>query len=68
MQNIGPNAYFCCMDALPFPTSICHTCRHLRTTSNARGSVFMMCEKAKVDERFPKYPPQPVGKCAGWEQ
>jgi hypothetical protein len=55
------------MDALPFPSSLCHRCTHLRTTANARGSVFMMCEKAKVDERFTKYPPQPVGRCGGFE-
>jgi hypothetical protein len=40
---------------------------HLRTTANARGSVFMMCEKAKVDARFTKYPPQPVRACQGFE-
>jgi hypothetical protein len=59
---------FCAeMSTVPFPNSICHQCLHLRTTANARGSVFMMCAKAKDDDRFTKYPPQPVGRCAGLE-
>jgi len=45
--------------ARPFPTSVCHTCRHLRRVETARGSVFLMCT---VLAR--KYPPQPVVRCA----
>ncbi|MEL6591546.1 MAG: hypothetical protein AAFQ68_15760 [Bacteroidota bacterium] len=47
--------------------SLCARCRHLRTTQNRRGSVFWMCGRSKQDARFPKYPPQPVGRCAGYE-
>jgi hypothetical protein len=34
---------------------------------NTRGSVFSMCERSKVDERFPKYPRLPVLECLGYE-
>ena len=27
-----------------------------------------MCERAKFDERFRKYPRLPVERCPGWEQ
>jgi hypothetical protein len=45
---------------LPFPESLCHTCRHLRLVTSARGSTFLMCQEPTL----PKYPPQPVRACA----
>lgn len=48
--------------------SLCATCAHLRQTKNKRGSVFWMCAKAKNSPEFPKYPPQPVWRCAGFEE
>jgi hypothetical protein len=27
-----------------------------------------MCERAKFDPRFPKYPRLPVERCDGWER
>lgn len=48
--------------------SLCASCAHLRQTSNKRGSVFWMCAKSKESSRFPKYPPQPVGRCVGFEK
>ncbi|MEZ4368800.1 MAG: hypothetical protein R2939_21355 [Kofleriaceae bacterium] len=50
------------MSERPFPTSICHRCRHLRVVVSARGSGFLMCQ----EPRLPKYPPQPVVRCGAF--
>jgi hypothetical protein len=50
------------------PTSLCASCKHRRDIQSKRGSVFWLCGKSKTDPRFPKYPPQPVGRCPGWEK
>lgn len=47
--------------------SLCETCRHVREITSARGSRFLLCQKSLKDERFAKYPPQPVIRCAGFE-
>jgi len=47
---------------------LCDSCRHQRVVRNTRGSVFSMCERSKVDGRFPKYPRLPVLECAGYER
>jgi hypothetical protein len=52
----------------PFSGSLCIQCEHVRRTENKRGSVFLMCGKSKEDERFAKYPPQPVERCLGFLQ
>lgn len=46
---------------------LCDTCAHQKVIRNTRGSAFSMCERAKTDPAFPKYPRLPVGACAGWE-
>jgi hypothetical protein len=55
------------MASIPYPHSLCARCLHLRTTENKRGSVFMLCDRNRTEEVFPKYPPQPVQRCAGFE-
>jgi hypothetical protein len=45
-----------------FAESLCHRCAHLRQVRSARGSTFLLCEAAGL----PKYPPQPVTRCAGF--
>lgn len=47
---------------------LCDTCRHQRIVRNTRGGAFSMCERAKFDERYPKYPRLPVERCPGWER
>jgi hypothetical protein len=47
---------------------LCDSCRHQRVVRNTRGSVFSLCELAKVDARFPKYPRLPVRECAGYAE
>ena len=46
---------------------LCLACVHRRVVANRRGSRFYLCEKSKEDPRFPKYPPLPVLRCAGFE-
>lgn len=46
---------------------LCDSCRHQKVVGNTRGSSFSLCEKSKVDPRFPKYPRLPVVRCAGFE-
>lgn len=51
-------------DAPPFPESLCHRCRWLRLTGNKRGSIFLQC----TNPALPKYPRQPVVRCAGFTE
>jgi len=46
---------------------LCATCRHARRLANDRGSQFVLCERAKTDPRYPRYPPLPVRRCPGHE-
>ena len=46
---------------------LCHSCQHVRISRNPR-SVFYRCARAETDRRYPKYPPLPVRKCAGFEE
>ena len=34
---------------------------------SAKGSVFVLCNRAKHDSRYPRYPGQPVVQCQGFE-
>lgn len=52
----------------PVNPGLCGACRHRREITNRRGSVFLFCEKSKVDESFPRYPPLPVLRCRGFER
>src|SRR2546428_5528089 len=47
---------------------LCRTCRWARIVTNRRGSTFFRCGRAETDARFPRYPPLPVLRCAGYEQ
>ena len=46
---------------------LCSVCRFVKTQDTKRGAVFYRCGRADEDERFLKYPPIPVGECAGFE-
>jgi hypothetical protein len=45
---------------------LCAVCRHARTVENRRGSRFWLCAMSRTDPRFPRYPPLPVLRCAGY--
>lgn len=47
---------------------LCAACRHSRVIVSAKGSEFWLCERSKLEpQRFSKYPPLPVVRCAGLE-
>ena len=48
--------------------SLCETCAHRREVVSGKGSRFLMCQLSQTDRRFPKYPPQPVIRCAGYDE
>jgi hypothetical protein len=45
--------------------SLCIACRHMQEVVSGKGSRFLLCRLSQTDRRFPKYPPQPVIRCAG---
>jgi hypothetical protein len=51
----------------PEGAGLCPRCRHVRVVVSGHGSTFLRCAKQRVDPRFPKYPPQPILACPGFE-
>lgn len=45
---------------------LCVPCAHSRNIRSERGSSFWLCELAKSDARFRKYPQLPVRSCTGF--
>ena len=52
--------------AFALTTSLCKSCDHMREITSGTGSRFLLCRLSQTDPRFPKYPPQPVVKCEGY--
>ncbi len=50
---------------LPLYPGLCAGCVHLKLLASAR-SVFVRCGLAATDPAFPRYPPLPVVRCAGY--
>ncbi len=46
--------------------SLCEACRNVREVRTAR-SLFLLCGLSVTDAAYPKYPPQPVERCDGYE-
>ena len=46
---------------------LCDSCRHQRVVRNTRGSAFSLCERAKAEPEYAKYPRIPVLACPGHE-
>jgi hypothetical protein len=46
--------------------SLCVECSHVKIVTSEKGSTFYLCQLARTDPRFPKYPPQPVVACSGF--
>jgi hypothetical protein len=49
------------------PAGLCDRCRHQKVIRNTRGSSFSLCQRAREDDRYPKYPRLPVVRCPGFE-
>lgn len=49
------------------PRSLCERCRHVRVIQSAKGSVFLLCRRSEREPEYPKYPPQPVVDCRGFQ-
>lgn len=47
-------------------SSLCEQCGWMREIKTPKGSRFVLCGLARRDERYPKYPPQPIVRCAGF--
>ena len=45
---------------------LCLDCEHARRIESDRGATFYLCELAKVDAWFRKYPALPVLVCKGF--
>jgi hypothetical protein len=45
---------------------LCARCANVRVVETRKGSRFYLCTLSEVDARFPKYPPLPVLRCAGF--
>lgn len=46
--------------------SLCDTCKNMREVRTAR-SRFLLCQLSATNAAFPKYPPQPVLRCCGYQ-
>jgi hypothetical protein len=38
----------------------------MRDVVTPKGSRFLLCQLSQTDSAYPKYPPQPVIRCAGY--
>lgn len=47
--------------------SLCEKCVWMREVVTPKGSRFLLCQLSKTDSAYPKYPPQPVVRCAGYQ-
>jgi hypothetical protein len=48
-------------------SGLCARCIHARRVGSKRGSVFLLCERARTDPHFDRYPRLPVLNCPGFE-
>ena len=53
---------------LPLPLviqqSLCSRCEHRKIIRSGKGSIFLLCQVGLTNQHWPKYPPQPVQRCA----
>ena len=48
--------------------SLCETCARMREVVTPKGSRFLLCRLSQTDPAYPKYPPQPVVQCDGYQK
>ncbi|HBN77913.1 MAG TPA: hypothetical protein DD473_19300 [Planctomycetaceae bacterium] len=47
--------------------SLCEFCLPMKEVISGKGTRFVLCQKSSLEKRFPKYPPQPVIQCDGFD-
>ena len=48
--------------------SLCETCALMREVVTPKGSRFLLCQLSQTNSDYPKYPPQPVVQCDGYQK
>ena len=48
--------------------SLCQTCAWVREVVTPKGSHFLLCQLSRINPAYPKYPPQPVVRCDGYQK
>ena len=48
--------------------SLCETCAWMREVVTPKGSRFLLCQLSQQNSAYPKYPPQPVARCDGYQE
>jgi len=48
--------------------SLCETCALMREVVTPKGSRFLLCQLSVSNPDYPKYPPQPVVRCEGYQK
>ena len=48
--------------------SLCETCAWVREVVTPKGSRFLLCQLSQTDQAYPKYPPQHVVRCEGYQK
>src|SRR5437660_1469107 len=47
--------------------SLCETCQLMREVLTPKGSRFLLCQLSMTNPDYPKYPPQPIVRCEGYQ-
>jgi hypothetical protein len=47
--------------------SLCESCVWMREVVTPKGSRFLLCHLWQTNPAYPKYPPQPVLRCDGYQ-
>jgi hypothetical protein len=47
--------------------SLCETCAFMREVVTPKRSRFLLCQLSQTTLDYPKYPPQPVVQCNGYQ-
>lgn len=47
--------------------SQCETCVAMQEVVTPKRSRFLLCQRSRTDPYYPKYPPQPILRCGGYE-
>ena len=48
--------------------SLCETCQRMREVITPKGSRFLLCQLSQTNAAYPKYPPQPIIRCGGYQE